>query len=475
MLKTAKLFLGAALLAVGVGSLATAEAALPYSVSFRNFFGAMTFNRPVHFLPYPGQDSAYIVLQQNGKIITVRRVNNEWAKTDSATLAVLNGTSGGNEQGLLGFAFHPNYNANGKYYIYYIASGPGNGFDVIAERTADMTRRPRSEDAQRTILKLADPYDNHNGGTVAFGTDGFLYFGLGDGGNGGDPQNRAQNLDSLFGKFLRLDVDGADAYPADTTRNYAIPGDNPFVGQSGRPEIWAYGVRNPYRWAFHPTNGQLWVGEVGQDAVEEISRVSKGANMGWKIREGNACYSPSSGCASAGLTPAVIGINQPTAQSITGGTFFTGDPASLYHGVYIFGDYVTDSIWAARIVNDSATERVRLGLINNIVSFNRDHQGRVFAITLSNSASVASNNGIVYVLESPDMLPGPASLRPGRRAGIKALTLADLRRHPEAYSVTGLDGRAVHLESLPRQAYKGAVLAQKKGSREPAQLVPLVW
>ncbi|MCD6025435.1 MAG: hypothetical protein K0Q91_2351, partial [Fibrobacteria bacterium] len=396
------------------------------------------------------------------------RVDNDWAKTDSAVFSVLNGTSGGNEQGLLGFAFHPNYNANGKYYIYYIASGPGNGFDVIAERTADGTRRPKSEDAQRTILKLADPYNNHNGGTIAFGTDGYLYFGLGDGGDGGDPQNRAQNLDSLFGKFLRLDVGGTDDYPADTTRNYAVPADNPFVGQAGRrPEIWAYGVRNPYRWAFHPTNGQLWMGDVGQDAVEEIARVTKGANMGWKVREGNNCYNASS-CNFTSMTPAVIAINQPTAQSITGGTFFTGNPASLYHDVYIFGDYVTDSIWAARIVNDSATERVRLGLINNIVSFNRDHQGRVFAITLSNTSGVQTNNGIVYVLESPDMAPGPVSLRPGRRPGVKALTLADVRRNPGAYRFTGLDGRAIPAGTR----FTGAVLVRENGSAEPAQLIP---
>lgn len=468
MTKIARIFLTSAVLAALVGA-TVAEAALPYSVTFRNFFGSMTFNRPLHFVPYPGQDSAYVVLQQNGKIITVRRVNNDWAKTDSAVFSVLNGTSGGNEQGLLGFAFHPNYNSNGKYYIYYIASGPGNGFDVIAERTADLTRRPKSEDAQRTILKLTDPANNHNGGTIAFGADGYLYFGLGDGGDGGDPQNRAQNLDSLFGKFLRLDVNGADDYPADTTRNYAVPADNPFVGQAGRrPEIWAYGVRNPYRWAFHPTNGQLWVGDVGQDAVEEISRVTKGANMGWKVREGNSSYSTCSSCNIAAMTPAVIAINQPTAQSITGGTFFTGNPASLYHDVYIFGDYVTDSIWAARIVNDSVTERVRLGLINNIVSFNRDHQGRVFAITLSNTSGVQTNNGIVYVLESTDMAPGPVGLRPGRRPGVRALTLADVRRNPGAYRVTGLDGRAIPAGAR----FTGAVLVRENGSAEPAQLIP---
>jgi glucose/arabinose dehydrogenase len=468
MTKIARIFLTSAVFAAFAGVTA-AEGALPYSVTFRNFFGSMTFNRPLHLVPYPGQDSAYVVLQQNGKIITVRRVNNDWAKTDSAVFSVLNGTSGGSEQGLLGFAFHPNYTANGKYYIYYIASGPGNGFDVIAERTADMTRRPKSEDAQRTIFKLADPYNNHNGGTIAFGADGKLYFGLGDAGDGGDPQNRAQNLDSLFGKILRLDVDGADAYPSDTTRNYAIPGDNPFVGQAGaKPEIWAYGLRNPFRWTFHPLTGELWVGDVGQTAAEEISRVPKGGNMGWKIREGGLCYSPSSGCTSAGLVPASISLARSKAQSITGGAFFTGNPSSAYHGAYLFGDYVTDSLWAARFVNDSATERVCLGLLYNPASFNRDSQGRVFAVSLSSTSAIAANNGIVYVLESPDMAPGPVSLRPGRRPGVKALTLTDVRLNPGAYRVTGLDGRAIPAGAR----FTGAVLVRENGSAEPAQLIP---
>jgi glucose/arabinose dehydrogenase len=472
-MKPAKTFLALGM-AVGLTALAatTANAVLPYSVTFRNFFGTMTFNRPVHFVPYPGQDSAYVVVQQSGRLVTVRRVNNEWAKTDSASFSVLEGTSGGSEQGLLGLAFHPNYAANRKYYVYYIASGPGNGFDVIAERIADSTLRPKTADAQRTIFKQADPYNNHNGGTIAFGQDGYLYFGAGDGGDGGDPGNRAQNLDTLFGKFLRLDVSGGDAYPSDTTRNYAIPADNPFVGISGRrPEIWAYGVRNPYRWAFHP-NGQLWVGDVGQDAVEEISRVTKGANLGWKVREGNSCFSPSSGCTSAGMTPAVIAINQPTAQSITGGTFFTGDPASRYHDVYIFGDYITDSVWAARIVNDSVTERVRLGLIYNPVSFNRDHQGRVFAVSLSNTSSIGANNGVVFILESPDMQPGPVSVRPARKPGIKAISVADLYRNPDNYVVKTLDGRLI---KTGRGSFNGTVFVQKKGTREAPQLLPLTW
>jgi glucose/arabinose dehydrogenase len=463
MIQTAKTFLSsAALLALGIASTLTVNAVLPNNVTLRNYFGSMTFARPVQIMTYPGEDSAFVVVQQAGKLMTVRRVNNAWAKTDSAVIPVLNGTSGGNEQGLLGVTFHPNFRQNRKYYVYYIATGGTYGFDQIAERIADSTLRPHSNDSQRTVLRLRDPYDNHNSGTIRFGADGYLYFALGDGGSGGDPQGRAQNLDSLFGKFMRLDVSGADAYPGDTTRNYAVPGDNPFFGQANaRAEIWAYGVRNPYRWTFHPTTGEIWVGDVGQDAVEEISHVTKGANMGWKTREGNSCYSPSSGCSSAGMTPAVIAINQPVAQSITGGDFFTGNPSSLYHGVYFFGDYVTDSLWAARIVNDTATERIRIGSVSDPVSFDRDRQGRVL---------VVSHGGTINVLESPDMQVA-TSLRPARLPGVKAISAADLLRRPEDYSIQTLDGRRIQ----PQGRFNGTALVRKKGSAEPPQLLPLVW
>jgi glucose/arabinose dehydrogenase len=436
-----------------------AEAALPYSVTIRNFFGTMTFTRPVHFVPYQGEDSAYVVVQQNGKLMTVRRVGGAWARTDSAVVTVNGGTSVGNEQGLLGFAFHPNFATNRKYYIYYIG-GTGNGIDVIAERTADVSLHPKTADAQRTLLRLTDPYSNHNGGTLHFGKDGYLYFALGDGGSGGDPEARAQNKGVHFGKVLRLNVDGVDAFPTDTTRNYAIPADNPFVDSSAYlPEIWALGVRNPWKWSFHPVSGQLWLGDVGQDAQEEISLVTKGANMGWKIREGNACYSPSTGCTTVGLTPAKISIPQPTAQSITGGVFFLGNPTAAFHGVYFFGDYVTDSVWAARIVNDSVTERIRVGTVNTVSSFNLDNQGRVFALNV--------DNGVVNILESPDMTPAPTGIRRDRREGLKPIRRGDLIRNPGAYELHGLDGGKI--TGLP----SGIFLVTQKGLASHPSLMTL--
>jgi glucose/arabinose dehydrogenase len=478
-----KISLSTLLIAV-LGALGTAGAqAIPNNVTFRNYFGPATggsgssllFNRPVLFTQYPDEDSAHIVLQQSGRIITVRRVGGEWAKTDSASFTVLNGTSGGSEQGLLGFAFHPNYRQNRKYYVYYIASGStAGGFDILAERIADSTLRPKTIDAQRTLLRIADYANNHNGGTLHFGTDGKLYISLGDGGDANDAGNRAQNLDTLYGKILRLDVDGADAFPADTTRNYAIPADNPFVGMAGRKgEIWAYGLRNPWKWSFHPVTGEFWVGDVGQNTYEEVSRVPKGGNMGWRLREAAFCFNPSTNCSTPAdslVAPAVT-IQRSHGQSITGGVFFTGDHTSAYHGVYIFGDYATDHVWAMRRLGGTLTDSTRIGQVFNVTSFDRDSRGRVFASSLSSTSSVAANNGIVYILESPDMVMAPVSVRSprsGSRAALTPLRMADFLRHPGRYEMRGLDGRAL------RNPLPGAMLVREKGSAAPARLVTVL-
>jgi glucose/arabinose dehydrogenase len=358
--------------------------------------------------------------------------------------------------------------ANGKYYVYYI-TGSGNGVSLIAQRTAGSSRRPQTSDPQTTVLRMTQPYNNHNGGTIGFGTDGKFYVAFGDGGDANDPGNRAQNLDTLFGKVLRLDVDGADAYPADSTRNYAIPADNPYVGMANRrAEIWAYGLRNPYRWSFHPLSGHMWIGDVGQNLYEEISRVdSAGSNLGWRLREGAFCFNPSTNCPSAGLTTPAKTMQRSHASSITGGVVFTGDPSSAYHNVYIFGDYVSDHVWAMRPAGGTLNDSVRIGQVLNVVSFDRDSRGRVFATSLSNTSSVGANNGVVFILESPDMVPGPVSLRHGRRATAPAIRASDLLRNPGDYTVHGIDGRAL------RGAPAGVFLAAKRGAGEAPRLVVL--
>jgi hypothetical protein len=202
----------------------------------------------------------------------------------------------------------------------------------------------------------------------------------------------------------------------------------------------------------------MWIGDVGQNTWEEISRVdSAGANLGWRIREAAYCFNPSTGCTSAGLTPPARTMQRSHAQSITGGAFFTGDTNCAYHGVYIFGDYVTNNVWAMRPNGGALTDSVRIGQnVYNVVSFDRDSRGRVFATSLSNTSSVAANNGVVFILESPDMVAGSVTpLRPGRRAAASpAIRVGDVLRNPGAYALRDLDGR--ELRGVPSGVFFAA-------------------
>jgi glucose/arabinose dehydrogenase len=459
---------------------ATWAAPLPATVTLRNYFqtgtDSLTFTRPVLVKPYPAEDSAFIVLQQAGQVLTVRWTGGQWRRTDSAVVTVMGGSSGIDEQGLLGFAFHPNFVQNGKYYVYFVGGTSTVRYDVLAERIAGSSKRPATADPQRTLLRLRDPYDNHNAGTLGFDAEGHLLLGIGDGGTTqGDPQNRAQNKDSLHGKFLRFDVNGADAFPDDTTRNYAIPSTNPFKDSTGaKPEIWAYGARNPWKWALHPVTGEIWAGDVGQDNWEEITRVPKGANLGWRLREGPVCFNPSTGCPSEGILPPALSIPSPSTSSITGGVFFTGTPSSAYNGAYIFGDYGTHRIWAARVQDGNLIDTTVIGSLSKVVSFDRDRRGRILATSISPNTGfgISSNVGRVVVLESPDMQLDPTSVRPSRRPALRAITSADLMRHPEQYTVKSLDGRTLNVR---QGAFHGMAWVRKKDVSETAQLLPLEW
>ena len=455
------------------GAMLSQAAALPNTVTIRNYFkvgtDSLTFNRPLLVKPYPGEDSAFIVLQQNGRLLTVRWNGSAWRKTDSASITVTGGTSGITEQGLLGFAFHPQYLTNRKYYVYYITGGgttQNPWIDYLAERKAGVSGRPATSDSQRTISRITDPYDNHNAGTLGFDKEGYLVYAIGDGGpgSGGDPQRRSQNPDSLLGKFMRLDVDGPDAYPSDTTRNYAIPATNPFKDSVGyRPEIWARGLRNPWKWTFHPVTGEIWAGDVGQDMYEEITKVPKGGNLGWSIMEGNSCFnhdgsftSPLSSCTKTGITQPALAISHTTATCITGGTFFIGNPASAFDGTYIFGDHGKHTIWAAHVQGDTLVDLTVIGNIKKISSFDRDRQGRILASDVSPDSGfgITSNNGRIFVLESPDMVLAPVSVRAERLNHAPVIHAADVLRNPERYVLHDLDGRA--LRAAPAGAFFAA-------------------
>jgi glucose/arabinose dehydrogenase len=289
--------------------------------------------------------------------------------------------SRGGEQGLLSMAFHPQYATNGFFFVNYTDT---NG-DTRVERYRVSSDPNRADPASAKQLLFVDqPYSNHNGGHILFGPDGMLYIGMGDGGSGGDPQGYGQNRNALLGKILRIDVNSGDPY--------GIPTNNPFVGTAGvRPEIWAYGLRNPWRLAFDRTDGTFYVADVGQNAVEEVNVVpaaTGGQNYGWNVMEGTHCYGSSS-CARSGLLLPVTEYSHSDGCSVTGGVVYRGSRLAQLRGHYFYADYCQGWIRSFRYANNQATEQRTwdLGSIGQILSFGEDSSSEMY---------VLSANGRVY-------------------------------------------------------------------------------
>ena len=284
-----------------------------------------------------------------------------------------------NEEGLLGLAFHPGYKENGYLYVYYSATSPRRS---VVSRFSVKTGNPKEADpgTELILMEIDQFFDNHNGGQLAFGPDGFLYIALGDGGSGGDPQGNGQNRNTLLGSLLRIDVSGGS-----DGKNYRIPPDNPFVGVSGaRDEIWAYGLRNPWRFSFDRRTGDLWLADVGQSAWEEVDVIRKGRNYGWNTMEGGHCFSPSTGCDQTGLELPVAEYGHSDGCSITGGYLFRGWGTPSLLNAYVYGDYCSGKIWGLRYDGASATEMTLLvDSALNISSFAEDRAGNLYVLDQS--------------------------------------------------------------------------------------------
>ena len=283
---------------------------------------------------------------------------------------------GGNEEGLLGLAFAPDYRESGYFYVYYSAREPRRS--VLSRFRVSRNDPNRSDvSSELVILEVPQPASNHNGGQLAFGPDGYLYIGLGDGGRSGDPFGNGQNTATLLGSILRIDVSGASA-----EERYRIPPDNPFVGIAGAAaEVWAYGLRNPWRFSFDIESGRLWAGDVGQNDWEEVNLVEKGLNYGWNVMEGAHCFSPRTGCDTAGLQLPVAEYSSADGCSIIGGYVARSRVLSSITGAYIYGDFCSGKIWGLRHDGQSLTEQALLvssGL--SITSFGVDQAGELYVL-----------------------------------------------------------------------------------------------
>ena len=280
----------------------------------------------------------------------------------------------GNEEGLLGLALDPGFGNNDYFYVYYSAANPRRS--VLSRFTVD--GGVADPDSERVIMEIEQPHSNHNGGQIAFGPDGYLYVGLGDGGSRGDPQGNGQNLSTLLGSIIRVDVSALDE-----NGSYAIPADNPFVGVEGaRGEIWAYGIRNPWRFSFDRESGELWMADVGQNRFEEVNIVRRGLNYGWNIMEGSSCFKPSRGCDSRGLEMPIAEYGRDGGCSVTGGYVYRGERLPSLYGAYVYGDFCSGKIWGLRYEDGRVTEQ--LELVDSrleISSFGEDQSGEMFILS----------------------------------------------------------------------------------------------
>jgi glucose/arabinose dehydrogenase len=339
---------------------------------------SLTFDFPVFLTAPPGDTGRLFVVEKGGRIKVISRDTNTLI---GIFLDISGLVSTGGEQGLLGLAFDPLYSTNGRFYVSYTDTA---GNSVIARYVLSADANVAAPNADSIILTVAQPFANHNGGMIAFGPDGMLYIGFGDGGSGGDPGNRAQNPNELLGKLLRIDV--SQGAP------YSVPPSNPFVGKSGsRAEVWSLGLRNPWRFSFDRQTGDLYVADVGQENFEEIDVATaaggtgRGMNYGWHVMEGNHCYPGGTACNTAGLTtPQLEYDHAASACSITGGFVYRGAAVPALQGTYFYADFCAGFVRSFRLANGMVSELqdwTALQPGGNITSFGEDASGELYLMT----------------------------------------------------------------------------------------------
>ena len=376
-----------ALAACGGGGGGTAKAP---KLILEQAFGGIQFSSPVKLVQHPVDDNRWYVVEQGGKIFTFLASNPAGTKTLVLDVVADDGVvlGGGDEQGLLGLAFDPDFDDGGELYITYTDDAAGKA--VLARYESDDEDGPFTPADEPIVLAIPHPNDNHNGGDIVFGPDEFLYYSMGDGGSSDDPDDNGQDTGALLGKILRLDVLGTPA----AGEAYAVPGTNPFqtagrpfcdangVSPAGQPcpEIYAYGFRNPWRMNFDPETEELWVGDVGQTQREEIDLVLSGRNYGWDCREGDLAHVTAFNCTGLVFEEPRAAHSRSTAHAITGGAVYRGTAVPDLFGFYVYGDFIEQNFFAFDV--DTALVPDQLDVDKKHVSaFGQGRDGEVYVVT----------------------------------------------------------------------------------------------
>jgi glucose/arabinose dehydrogenase len=344
--------------------------------NFEVAFPNLTFSSAINLQNANDGTDRIFVVEQAGKIKVFQ--NQKDVTAAKIFLDITDRVTSGGETGLLGLAFHPNYKNNGYFYVNYTAPNP---LHTVISRFTISNTNPDSTDKNSEVILLTynQPYSNHNGGSLAFGPDGYLYIGAGDGGSGGDPQNNAQNITSLLGKILRIDVDNPQQQ-----LNYGIPQDNPFADSTNaniKKEIFAWGLRNPWKFSFDSEAGSLWCGDVGQDAWEEVDIIQSGKDYGWRCYEGNHPYNLTD-CNGIYESP-IWEYSHSLGSAIIGGYVYRGKKVPELYGKYIYGDYSSARVWSLEYDGINPTVNTQITTASSsISSFGVDENNELYLVSL---------------------------------------------------------------------------------------------
>ncbi|NKB24344.1 MAG: glucose dehydrogenase [Kiritimatiellae bacterium] len=336
---------------------------------------AENFSSPVYVTSSGDKDSLLFVVEQPGIIRTLEKKD---TGPGPIFLDIRKRVKFRGEMGLLGLAFHPDYASNKRFFVNYTTRKDKKLWTYISELQGHDKKDRADPNSEKILLKFQQPYGNHNGGMIAFGPDGYLYIGTRDGGSRNDPHNHGQRLDTLLGKILRIDID-----PTNRFHHYQIPTDNPFAEEKNiRPEIYAYGIRNPWRFSFDPVTGNLFVGDVGQRRREEIDIIEKGGNYGWRIMEGFIC-TPAIGqtCNQDPFILPIIDYTRKQGVSVTGGYVYRGQDFPALQGVYLYADYGSGNVWGLRYDGKRTVDHRLLQKTSmSISSFGEDEKGALYIV-----------------------------------------------------------------------------------------------